>query len=405
MRVLFLSPGYPTEMPFFCRGLASVGAEVVGVGDQPPGALPEMARHALADYIQVPSLWDEDGMVRAVTSWPGAHTVDRVECLWEPGMLVAARLREALGLPGMTYAQTVPFRDKEAMKRVLDDAGLRTPRHASARSENEVRAAAERIGYPLIVKPIAGAGSADTHRVDGPDELERVLSLTRHVDEVSVEEFIDGREFTFDTICANGVPQYHNITWYRPRPLIARTHEWISPQMVALKHPAQGELEGGVKLGLGVLKALGYQDGFTHMEWYLKDDGEAVFGEIGGRPPGARSVDLMNYACDFDAFTAWAEAVCHGRISQPIHRRWNAAQIVKRAHGQGRIQRIEGLGAVMARYGRWIPSVELLPVGAPRRNWKATLLSDGWIVVRHPQLDRCLEMADAIAGELQLFAG
>ncbi len=404
MRVLFLSPGYPTEMPFFCRGLAAVGAEIVGVGDQPDGALPEMARHALADHIQVPSLWDEDAVVAAVTAWPGARGFDRVECLWEPGMLVAARLREALGIPGMTYAQTIPFRDKEVMKRVLDEAGLRTPRHRSARSGNQARAAAEEIGYPLIVKPIAGAGSADTHRVDEPAQLERVIAATQHVAEVSVEEFIEGREFTFDTICAGGTPQYHNITWYRPRPLIARTLEWVSPQMVALKHPEQDELSAGVRLGLGVLEALGFEDGFTHMEWFLTDDGEAVFGEIGGRPPGARSVDLMNWACDFDAFTAWAEALCHGRISQPIERRWNASQIVKRAHGEGRIRRIEGLAGIMARFGRWIPSVELLPIGAPRRNWKATLLSDGWLVVRHPQLDRCLEMADAIAAELQIYA-
>ena len=65
------------------------------------------------------------------------------------------------------------------------------------------RGAAERIGYPLIVKPIAGAGSLDTHRVDGGD-LAAALPWLRHVDEVSVEEFVDGEEFTYDTICADG---------------------------------------------------------------------------------------------------------------------------------------------------------------------------------------------------------
>ena len=38
--VLMISPGYPAEMPFFVRGLASTGARVVGVGDQPVDALP-----------------------------------------------------------------------------------------------------------------------------------------------------------------------------------------------------------------------------------------------------------------------------------------------------------------------------------------------------------------------------
>ena len=44
-------------------------------------------------------------------------------------MVLAAQLREQLGLPGLTVAQTVPFRDKERMKQLLDAAGLRTPRH------------------------------------------------------------------------------------------------------------------------------------------------------------------------------------------------------------------------------------------------------------------------------------
>jgi len=41
MRILFISPGYPSEMPYFCRGLAAVGADVVGLGDQQA-----MFRHA-----------------------------------------------------------------------------------------------------------------------------------------------------------------------------------------------------------------------------------------------------------------------------------------------------------------------------------------------------------------------
>ena len=35
MNVLFLSPGFPAEMPRFARGLAGVGARVYGVGEQP----------------------------------------------------------------------------------------------------------------------------------------------------------------------------------------------------------------------------------------------------------------------------------------------------------------------------------------------------------------------------------
>jgi hypothetical protein len=200
MNILILSPGYPAEMPQFTRGLAEAGARVYGLGDQSPGALPELVQHHLAGYLPVRSLWDEAAVVEAVRAWPEARRLDGVECLWEPGMLLAARLREALGLRGLGVAQTVPFRDKEAMKQVLDRAGLRTPRHVRCTDTAMCWEAAERIGYPIIIKPIAGAGSADTYRVESADDLRSVLPRLHHVPEVSVEEFVDGDEFTFDTV-------------------------------------------------------------------------------------------------------------------------------------------------------------------------------------------------------------
>ncbi len=406
MNVLMFSPSFPAEMVHFTRGLAEVGATVYGLGDHPPGILPEPVRQALSEYIHVRGLFSEDHVIEQVLRFAEHHQIDRVECLWEPGMLLAARLRQELGLDqGMSIEETLPFRDKALMKEMLDAAGLRTPRHRRTTSEAEVRAAAEIIGFPLIVKPIAGAGSADTYRVNDEEHLEEVINLTHHVPELSVEEFIAGEEYTFDTICSGGQVHYFNIAWYRPQPLIARTEEWISPQTISLRHVDQPELAPGLELGLAVLKALGFRTGFTHMEWFLTDKGEAVFGEIGARPPGARSVDIMNYASDIDVYTGWAEAVCHRRFSQKIERKYNAAVIFKRARGEGRIRHIAGLAPILRDLGPHITGIDLLPIGAMRRNWKQTLVSDGHIFLRHPDLASAMSMADRIGTDLQIFAG
>jgi len=399
-----ISPGYPAEMAFFTRGLATTGSTVIGVGDQPTSALPDAAREALAHYIHVGSLADEAAVVATVTDLARHVPIERVECLWEPYMILAARLRETLGLPGMTVEQTVPFRDKERMKQVLDAAGLRTPWHHDATTVAEVWTAAERIGYPLIIKPIAGAGSADTYRVDSAADLDLVLPMLRHVPRVSVEEFVEAEEFTYDTICANGQVLYDNISRYNPRPLQAKQHEWISPITMALRDIDDPYLEGGRTLGGAVIKALGFRDGFTHMEWYRKPDGEVVFGEIGARPPGARTVDVMNFATDADLFAAWAEAVTHGRISRPIERPYNAASIFKRAQGSGRITHYEGLDRLLSQYGEHVVALDLLPIGAPRRDWRATLISDGMVIVRHPDLATTIEIADRFATDLHLYA-
>jgi hypothetical protein len=405
MNVLLLSPGFPAEMPKFTRGLAAAGARVIGVSDQPESSLPPIAREALEHHLRVRSMWDEASLIEEIRRLPSGLRIDRVECLWEPGVLLAARLREALGLPGMGSEHALLFRDKERMKQRLDAAGIRTPRHARAGSVGEVRAAVERIGYPLILKPIAGAGSADTHRIDDARELEAAIPGLRHVEQLSVEEYIDGEEFTFDTICAGGEILYHNVAWYRPKPLLGRSIEWLSPQTVTLRNPGARELAAGVRLGRAVLEALDFRSGFSHMEWFLTPSGEAVFGEIAARPPGARSVDLMNYACDIDTFTGWAEAICHGRLGQRVERRYNSAVIFKRAQGEGRIRRIEGLERLVARYRPHIVCIDLLSPGAPRRNWRQTLISDGYVILRHPDLQATLEMADRVGTDLRLFAG
>jgi hypothetical protein len=405
MNVLIISPGYPADMPEFTRGLAECGARVIGVGDQGPGALPELVRHSLDEYIQVRSLWNSAEVIGEMRAQLGGQDVDRIECLWEPGIMLAAELRQYFGVSGLTVEQAHRFRDKEAMKVALDAAKIRTPRHVAVDSVAGCWEAAEEIGFPLILKPIAGAGSADTYRVDNADDLRAVLPLLRHVSMVSVEEFVDGEEFTFDTITIGGKIVYYNVAWYRPRPLVARSNEWISPQVIALRDVTRPDLADGIRMGHEVIKALEFDTGFTHMEWYRKADGEVVFGEIGARPPGAHQVDQMKYACDFDVFRAWGQAVTQGRIDAEIRRLYNVALIFKRARGVGRISRIDGQDDLQKRFGQHVVWNTLLQPGSPRRDWRKTLVSDGFIMLRHPDLQETLDMADAVGTDLQLYAG
>jgi hypothetical protein len=404
MNVLIISPGYPADMPEFTRGLAESGAQVFGVGDQGTSALPELVRRSLSEYVQVGSLWDSGRVVAELRERLKGRQLDRIECLWEPGVMLAAELRQQFGVAGMSVEHARLFRDKEAMKVALDTAGIRTPRHLAVDTVAACWDAVERIGFPVILKPIDGAGSADTYRVESRDELRAVLPLLRHVPSISVEEFIDGEEYTFDAICVEGNVEYYNIAWYRPRPLIARSNEWISPQVIALRDVARDDLADGVKMGFEVIKALQFGTGFTHMEWYRKSDGEVVFGEIGGRPPGAHQVDQMKYACDFDVFKAWGQAFSQGRILESFERRYNVATIFKRARGVGRITSIRGTDRLQARFGEHVVWNTLLPPGSPRRDWRKTLVSDGFIMLRHSDLDKTIEMADAVGTELELYA-
>ncbi len=406
MNVLFLSPSWPVEMNAYVQALAACGARVWGVTDQPLSALPPRTKEALSGVLHVFGFSDKAAFVDTVVQQVRNRglTFDRVEGLWEPLVLPAAAIREALGIPGMSVEVTRRFRDKELMKATLREAGVRVPRSARAESPDEVREAVERIGLPVIVKPIAGAGSADTYRVDDLVELEAVLERTRHVPEVSVEEFVDGEEFTHDTLCVGGIPVYENVCQYLPRPLIARTQEGCSPIVITLRDLEDPSLREGIALGRRVLSVLGMQTGLTHLEWYRKADGEVVFGEIGCRPGGAHLIDQMNFSHDGDLYVSWACAVLGEPVAPMPERRYACAIVFKRAYGMGFIAEHEGLDEFMAEYGEHVVWQGLSPVGTPRRDWRATLVSDGFLIVRHADQATALRIARTAADRVQLVA-
>ena len=404
MRVVFLAPSYPPEMIQYTRGLAELGHEVLGVGDTPPDALPERVKRCLSGYLAVPRLLDEDDVMQRVSTWLAGRTVDRVLSNWEPLVILAARLRARWGLPGMSVDTVMGFRDKQLMKERVAAAGLRVPRSRRVRSEAQIRAAAEEIGFPLILKPIAGAGSADTWRCRSQADLETAINATRHVQEASCEEYIEGEEFTFDCVSIDGRPVYENVAAYLPKPIEMRTIEWISPVIITVRDLEQPRLQPGIELGRNVLKALHMGDGFTHMEWFLTPKGEAIFGEIGCRPGGAHLVDQMNYTSDIDLFREWARVATERTFEAVTPRKYNVGIVFKRAQGQGRITRITGLGDWLRAAGPWAVEEKLLRPGTQRRNWKNTLLSDGHVVVRHPDWAEAHRLSFLAATGIRMYA-
>lgn len=402
--VLVLQPGFPAEVPFYVRGLARRGAVVLGVGDLPEAALPPVAREALSAYLRVDRLFDAPALIDALRRWDLPLKLDRVEALWEVTVDLSAEVREAFRLPGLHATQASWFRDKDAMRRVLERAGIRNPRFARAQGLDELRAAARRVGFPLIVKPLAGAGSANTHRVGSPAELEALLPSLAGVRLFMVEEFVRGDEYTFDALSHRGEILYHSILRYRPTMLESRSQEWISPQNMVLRDLDTPLFRRAYELGRSVLGALEYPGGITHMEWFHTPDDELVFGEIAARPPGGMTGELMNRACDFDVYEAWADTVLRGRIDQRIQRRYNVGMVFKRAMGEGRIVAIEGLDEMRRRLGDALVRTDLLPIGAQRRDWKQTLLSDGFVILRHPDLRVATEMSSWVAENVRLHA-
>jgi carbamoylphosphate synthase large subunit len=204
----------------------------------------------------------------------------------------------------------------------LRRAGIPCAQSTRANSAQDARDFAASVGYPLILKPPAGAGASGTYKVRNDEELERVIRESGLDDghAVAVEEFIEGHEGFIDTITIDGEVGHEFITHYYPNVLEAMRERWISPQMVTTNRiDAPGYVEVR-ELTREVIGALGIGTSATHMEWFFGPKG-LKFSEIGCRPPGVGQWDVYCAANEFDIYYEWASAIVRGRTQTPPSRR------------------------------------------------------------------------------------
>jgi Carbamoyl-phosphate synthase L chain, ATP binding domain len=407
MHVLFVEPSFPANQARFVHALAEVGARITGIGERPADWLDDGVRRRLHAYEQVRSVVDEGAMFAAVRRCQEREWVDRLEATVEAHILPVAKVREACTIPGTSVRTAWLCRDKPAMKEALREAGVPTAQSLGTGDPAEAHAFAERVGFPLIVKPRSSAGAAGTLRVDSTAELERALAEhgvgTGAGASVALEEYIEGHEGFWDTLSVDGRPAHEFISHYYPGVLDAMRHRWISPYLVTtnrLDEPGYAEVR---ELGRRVLAVLGIGTSATHMEWFFGPRG-LKFSEIGCRPPGVGVWDLYSAANDMDLYREWASAIAHGRSTAVPSRAYSAGMIALRPDRDGHIAGYEGVEQVQAAFGPWILDSHLPTPGTPTQPIEAGYMANAWVRVRHPDYDELRRMLDLMGKTIKVRA-
>ncbi len=405
MHVIFVEPRFPVNQRRFVEALKHAGAAVSAVGESPAAALDAELRGWLACYEQVTSVCHEPSLLAAVRSIQTKGWVDRLEATVEAHILPVAKVREACGIPGTTVRTAFLCRDKPAMKDALRAAGVPTAHSIGSGDPGEIRAFAEQEGFPLIIKPRGAAGAAGTYRVDDLAEMLRVLDecgVGKGAD-VAVEEFVEGHEGFYDTLCVDGRVVHEFIAHYYPNVLHAMRNRWISPQIVITNRidaPGYDEVK---ELGVKVIETLGIGTSATHMEWFYGPKG-LKFSEIGCRPPGVSVWDLYSAANDCDVYLEWANAIVHGEPRQERSLRFSTGMINLRPDRDGRITHYDGADEIERRFGTWIIDKHLPPPGSPTAPIDGGYKVNAWLRLRHPDYDRLREMMTAIGETLRVRA-
>ncbi|GHE27377.1 argininosuccinate lyase [Streptosporangium violaceochromogenes] len=287
------------------RAAHRLGARVVAASqDEGDREIPEGLRKII-DVVLTVDANDEAALTEAVVPLHRREPFAAVLPGCDFYVATAARLAARLGLPGLPVETVDSVRNKALMRREVARAGLRSPRFAEADTVAGLRAAAEHVGFPCVMKPVESSGSIHVSLArDWPalvrafTELvqDETLDLGRPMGRrVVVEQYVSG-----DEISADGYVDGGKVT------VVALTRKVLGPEpwFVELGHLTPAGLPGDVVSRVNayteeVVRALNVTAGPFHCELRLSDDGPVLI-ELGARLPGDGIPELLRRVTGVD---------------------------------------------------------------------------------------------------------
>jgi biotin carboxylase len=307
----------------------------------------------------------------------------------EPHVIPAALVAAELGLGGPGLRAAVVSRNKALQRAVFGARGIAQPEHRLSRGREDALEWS-RGRFPVVVKPLAEAGSVGVEIASGEPELHRAVDGRRPP--FLVERFVEGPEFSCETLVAGGEVRWWSVT----EKVTSRP-----PSAVELEHHVPARLEPDALGAIGALAArtrevLGVAAGIMHVEARLAPGGPVLM-EVAVRTPGDHIFDLVRLATGIDLFEANLAAVAG--IEPTLERTVEGAAcvwfpspepgVVARVDGLGELARLEGVAVADLRLA---PGDEVPPLRSTLDRLDAVILAAS----SRDELDERLAAAKAI---------
>lgn len=351
-----------------------------------PEKLPAALRPHIAAVQRVVNCMNGQDLARGCQAIAkSVGPLDGIFGVLEQLQIPLAEARDACHIPGMGLEVTQNFRDKATMKDALNRHGVPVARHARVEADADAIEFADRIGYPIILKPVDGLGSKSTYRIKNGSDLQKALRALKPCIEApaQAEEFVVGSEQTFETVTIAGKPVWWSGTYYMNRPLEVLENAWMQYCVVLPREENLPEFLAFQDTNARALKALGMGTGLSHMEWFRRQDGSHVVSEVGARPPGVHIMPMMGLVNGIDMIRTWTRLMVHETWPEGLKRNSAAGVAFFRGSGRGgRVASVTGLGEAQEAAGKWVVDRKLPHVGQPR---SAHYEGEGWAIVHAPE--------------------
>ena len=382
MNVVFLSPHFPPNFWNFCRGLREAGANPLGVADAPWEALRPELRANLTEYYRVEDLHRYADLVRALGYLTFRHgKIDRLDSMSEHWLELEARARDDFNVFGLRTADMARFKKKSEMKAVYQRAGVPVAPGRICRTEAELRAFIEEVGWPVVAKPDVGVGAAQTFKLESEREVAAYLAAKPPVD-YFVEAFVSGTLVTYDGL----VDRQGRVVFDSSMEFDRGIMEVVN-QDSEMSYTAVREIPADLAaVGRTLVDAFGVRERYFHFEFFREPDGGLKALEVNLRPPGGYTMDMWNYQNDIDMYRAYGDLLVEGRIGAVARRPYFVTWIGRK----DRFQYAWSGEALRRRFGG------LIVHQARVEDVFARAIGNEGFILRSPDLDPLVEAEAAI---------
>lgn len=306
MNLVFISPNFPDNFPYFCAALKKAGIKALGIAEDPYDTLNPTLHDSLTEYFCVDSLEDYDEVLRALGYFTHKHgKIDRISSHNEYWLELEAQLRTDFNVEGTNLKQIKPIKHKSEMKKKFKKAGITVVKGEKVGDLKKSLRFIKKAGYPVICKPDKGVGAADIYKVTNEEELTAFHENEKNAKGYFMEEMVDGTIVTFDGLVdQNGEIVFSSSIEYTTGIMDVVNQDTHVGYYTYRELPKDLEEQGKA-----ALKAFEVKEKFFHIEFFRRHNKakDLVGLEVNMRPPGGWTLDLYNFANGIDLYQSWAD--------------------------------------------------------------------------------------------------
>ena len=229
-------------------------------------------------------------------------------------------MSEKLGLRGIGYNTSLKFTNKYEMRKEAKDAGVPVPEFEEFNNVSDAVVFAEKIGFPLMLKPVDSSGSRGVSKIDNIDELKDRFSQAQKFSSngyVILEQFITGIPFIVNGFAIDG--EYYNLdiankSYFKSIDLFI-TRRCIFESACYVDNEIKKTV---LKTNKQLVEGIGLNAGITHADYlYNEKEKKAYLVEIAARGGGTFiSSNITPMVTGFNSNKALIDYIVEGIITK-----------------------------------------------------------------------------------------